>query len=83
MIVKHETWSCKLIAVIDPYIYIYIDNWAVFTDSCGDEIAWLYFISAVLVMAILYDLSNFRTNVKFILNRIKQNVAKRDISVTD
>ena len=54
-----------------------------FIDSCGDEIAWLYFISAVLVMAILYDLSNFRTNVKFILNRIKQNVAKRDISVTD
>ena len=54
-----------------------------FIDSCGDETAWLYFISAVLVLAIFYDLSNFRTNVKFILNGIKQNVAKRDISVTD
>lgn len=65
------------------YIYIYIGNGAVFIDSCGDETAWLYFISAVLVLAIFYDLSNFRTNVKFILNGIKQNVAKRDISVTD
>ena len=21
MIVKHETWSCKLIAAIDPYVW--------------------------------------------------------------
>ena len=24
MIVKHETWSCKLIVVIDPYVWYYI-----------------------------------------------------------